>query len=62
VAKRKFYEAFRSLISSKPDDNSVNLTNYKCEKISGEGRSAKQDCSKNPEPVPDVSTKEILAD
>ena len=31
MAKRKFYEAFRSSISAKLDENSANLANGKCE-------------------------------
>ena len=31
MAKRKFYETFRSSISAKRDENSANLTNDKCE-------------------------------
>jgi hypothetical protein len=31
MAKRKFYEAFRSSISAKLDENSANLANDKCE-------------------------------
>jgi hypothetical protein len=40
IAKRKFYEAFRSSISEKRDENSANLTNGKCESISSHARGA----------------------